>query len=377
MKTFRSAECGVRSAESGMRTAPEVLRFTSHALFPLTLREREKPAPRSDTPSAQSVHQRGRQFTLSPGERVGVRGKFASESQTAPKPALHIDKPPHSRSAFTMIEIAICLAVIGFALAAIVGVLPLGMNVQRENREETVIGQDASVFLDAIRHGERGLDDLTNYVVAITNSWAIYTGFKKPSFHTNIYTYTGSWFDGSSQPDYRPMTNGLGIVGLLSTPRFVPFGSTNSLFFRSNYIVASVRSMSGDASEKFPQNNPDVQALAFSYRLITELAPYGAPYGTNYYDLSWIDPSRFPTNSVQYTNTLNYGNIVRVMRTNLYDLRLIFRYPQLPNGNVGSGRLVFRTSTSGHLLETNLFGFPSDPPHLLYFFEPRNYVKAQ
>src|SRR2546427_10880407 len=87
--------------------------------------------------------------------------------------------------AFTMIEIAICLAVIGFALAAIVGVLPLGMNVQRENREETIINHDASIFLDAIRHGELGLDDLTNYVVSITNSWALYTGTKKPSFHTN------------------------------------------------------------------------------------------------------------------------------------------------------------------------------------------------
>src|SRR5947207_7764407 len=40
------------------------------------------------------------------------------------------------RSAFTMIEIAISLAVIGFALVAIIGILPTGMNVQKENREE-------------------------------------------------------------------------------------------------------------------------------------------------------------------------------------------------------------------------------------------------
>src|SRR5438034_11613772 len=144
MKTKRSAECGVRSAESGSRS-------TLHA------------------------------------------------------PTLHA--PRSTSSAFTMIEIAICLAVIGFALVAIIGVLPLGMNVQRENREETVVNQDASVFLNAIRNGELGIDDLTNYVVGITNSWAVYTGAKKPSFHTNIYTYTGSWFDGASQPGYR-LTNG-------------------------------------------------------------------------------------------------------------------------------------------------------------------------
>ena len=52
-----------------------------------------------------------------------------------------------------MVEIAICLAVIGFALVAIIGVLPMGMNTQRDNREETIINQDATVFIEAIRNG--------------------------------------------------------------------------------------------------------------------------------------------------------------------------------------------------------------------------------
>ncbi len=73
-----------------------------------------------------------------------------------------------------MIEIAMCLAIIGFALVAIIGVLPLGMNTQRDNREETIINQDATVLLEAIRNGARGLDDLTNYVYAITNYWTLY-----------------------------------------------------------------------------------------------------------------------------------------------------------------------------------------------------------
>ena len=68
-----------------------------------------------------------------------------------------------------MVEIAICLAIIGIALVAIIGVLPIGINVQRDNREETFINQDATVFIEAIRNGARGLDDLTNYVYAITN----------------------------------------------------------------------------------------------------------------------------------------------------------------------------------------------------------------
>ena len=47
-----------------------------------------------------------------------------------------------------MVEIAICLAVIGIALVSIIGVLPIGMNTQRDNREETIINQDATVFME-------------------------------------------------------------------------------------------------------------------------------------------------------------------------------------------------------------------------------------
>src|SRR6266851_901121 len=88
---------------------------------------------------------------------------------TAPR---SLGKP--SEVAFTMIEIAISLAVIGFALVAIIGILPTGMNVQKDNREETIIGHDASIFMNAIRNGEHGVDDLVNYVVAITNTVTLY-----------------------------------------------------------------------------------------------------------------------------------------------------------------------------------------------------------
>src|SRR6185369_11296057 len=74
-------------------------------------------------------------------------------------------------AAFTLIEIAISLAIIAFALVAIIGVLPIGLNVQRDNREETIINHDATMIMDAMRSGARGFDDLTNYVIAITNYW--------------------------------------------------------------------------------------------------------------------------------------------------------------------------------------------------------------
>src|ERR1700722_6736544 len=105
-------------------------------------------------------------------------------------------RPQHFRakqSAFTMVEIAISLAVIGVALVAIIGVLPLGMNVQRDNREGTVINQDATVFMDAISKGARGLDDLTNYVYAITNYQTPYNNNGVPQTTVVLgYNYLGS-----------------------------------------------------------------------------------------------------------------------------------------------------------------------------------------
>ena len=69
-----------------------------------------------------------------------------------------------------MIEIAIAVGVIGFALVAVIGILPQGMNVQKDNREDTIISQDAPYFLNAIRNGERRTNNniLVNYLESIT-----------------------------------------------------------------------------------------------------------------------------------------------------------------------------------------------------------------
>src|SRR5688572_23924595 len=81
--------------------------------------------------------------------------------------------PNHSRSgrherAFTMVEIALSLAVVAFALVAIIGILPTGMTVQKDNREDTLINQEGRFWIETLKSGSRGLHDLTNYVEHIT-----------------------------------------------------------------------------------------------------------------------------------------------------------------------------------------------------------------
>jgi prepilin-type N-terminal cleavage/methylation domain-containing protein len=130
--------------------------------------------------------------------------------------------------AFTLVEVAISLAIIGIALVAIIGVLPFGMNAQRDNRERTVINQDATIFMEAIRNGARGADDLTNYVYQI---------------------------DVAGGNSINPPFSGAQIIGYLTKP-----GVTNH---------AWVYSISGPAVEKPPQNNQMIQA-SFSYKIACE-----------------------------------------------------------------------------------------------------------
>ena len=147
--------------------------------------------------------------------------------------------------AFTMVEIAIAIGVIGFALVAIIGILPTGMNVQKDNREDTLISQDAPYFLDAIRTGApvtnnllnpfapsaQGLDFLTNYVQLI-----------QFTYYSN-YSVVGT----SNYPNTAfPNLSGAEIVGLLSTPQV----NYNLPGFASNYfdVTAYVRALSGPAT---------------------------------------------------------------------------------------------------------------------------------
>jgi type II secretory pathway pseudopilin PulG len=283
-------------------------------------------------------------------------------------------------SAFTMIEIAISLAVIGFALVAIIGILPTGLNVQRDNREQTIINQDLTVFMDAIRNGSMGLDDLTNYVTAITNYTTLFQDDPKGGGTVEWgYTYTNSTINRTPSPTQYPILNGTRIVGLLSTPKYVviPSSSKNgAIWFRSNYIVGFVRAISGAASEKAPQTNASVRELAFNYRLVAEMSDYG----TNYYHPLWTnfnDQTLYGTtpNIAEITARSNRWLMVNNIQTNadFHDLRLTFRWPLLANGGAGNGRQVFRALVSGQLRATNEATFPNDLFYTTYFIGSRNY----
>lgn len=257
----------------------------------------------------------------------------------------------YDQRGFTMVEIAIALAVIGFALVAIIGVLPIGMEAQKDNREETIINQDAVYLMDAIRSGARGADDLTNYIYEIRRYVQDYDAQTNPvgGQVTYAYTYATSTRNGTTMSPPLPITNGFNIIGLLTTPKYDPAGA--GIPFTSNHVVAYVRSLSGPASERFPQRDTNIQDLAFSYRFISEIAPVSLPT---------------PNPGAPFTNT----PYARNLRANLNEVRLLFRWPLFPNGNTGNGRQVYRLQAAGQLSRQPTNG------HTLFFFEPTTFQNA-
>ena len=271
---------------------------------------------------------------------------------------------------FTMIEIAISLGIIAFALVAIIGILPFAMDVQRENREETTINQETGVLLNAIRNGEQGLDDLTNYVVAITNTQTWYSLDAKPVTAVYGYTYWTSPL---------PINNGFRIVGLLSTPKYYPVYNNKQppelMGFYSNHVVATVRAMSGSASDMAPQNNASVEEMAFSYRVTSEVMAYGSgnplvPYSSAWF-WEWTNYTAFP----DWAWRSNYFRYAENLQADLNEVRLVFRWPAFRNGSVGKGRQVVRAVTAGPIVPFP--NPPTDPAYTLYFVQPKTFARAQ
>ena len=207
---------------------------------------------------------------------------------------------PLRQSGFTMIEIAIALGVIGFALVAIMGILPLGLNVQRDNRFETIINQDATYWLEAIRDGAQHAsidqDDLPNYVKRIKL-------YISQGANTTDVTYV---FGNAGLAGYQ-FNSTSNIISLLTNPYF-----GNNIAYLAE---ADIHAISGSVGEK----GSDV---AFTYRMEVSL--------------SQSDSINTPT---------------------LWDLSLTMRWPVVNGGRPPSARkpLRYRTMISRNVT-TNVAG---------------------
>jgi hypothetical protein len=237
-----------------------------------------------------------------------------------------------------MVEIALCIAIVAFAMVAIVGVLPTGMTVQKDNREDTVINQEGQYWLEILKGGNRGVTDLTNYVEQITISNRV-RRLDFPNIRGNPIS-----------------TNADIIVGLLSKPKFesVPSPGGGKNLMVTNKITARVKALTGLASEKGPLTNE----FSFRYELQVENVEVTTVPQNVIDDLhvawlkldAWLRDSTKPRpTDAEVVNAREYTRVTHLL-VNQQQIRLIMRWPLYERGTnwvPGLNRKTFQATIAG------------------------------
>jgi len=233
---------------------------------------------------------------------------------------LNIASARRSARGFTMVEIAIALGVIGFALVAIIGILPMGLEVQRDNRSETIINQDATLWLEAIRSGAVGMDDLANHVDKI---WLIEPN-SSGGYGTNEWNLQGM----GSAPTYQTGSN---IIGLLTWTAAAP----------GRIAVAKVTAFSGSAAEK--ELDPTKREMSFSYLMRVVIDARRDPDGD-------VDDTALPFDSVTGIKMEPIQHFGYPDATSLSEIRLTFSYPFIGENKTPPRSQNYRASVARHLI---------------------------
>jgi type II secretory pathway pseudopilin PulG len=243
--------------------------------------------------------------------------------------------------AFTMVEVALCLAIVAFAMVAIIGVLPAGLNVQRDNREDTIINQDATMLMDCIRGGA------TDLQILVTNIELI-------EFTTRTYNPSGQLLNSStvyySNNPPAAVLSPAQVMGYLTQPKRYPrrFNDPNEYEVRFKF-----RSFSGPLSERGTSRT--AKDFAFTYFVTPEITPF-ATYDRGEETFFPLPGTSSATNMTpQDIAHSNYWAHARHRENNLFEVRLAFEWPvyQAPGnamGRSGNGRQSFRSMITGNLI---------------------------
>ena len=219
--------------------------------------------------------------------------------------------PTHAKRrehGFTMIEVALSLAIVAFALVAIMGVMPAGLNVQRENREETIIAQDAEYLMEAIRMGVLATNlDVLRSNITLLESTAIVNGA------TNLPSLTWTHTPSGSPPSIGQ------ILVHLSRPALYTVNHTSGTIMASQ-VRLRFKGFSGNMASLAASTNLD---NSFQYEVTPRIERINLNVATTDYSRRTF------------------------MTNNLYSVTLEFRWPVLPTGNLGLGNKSFQTQVRG------------------------------
>ncbi len=237
-----------------------------------------------------------------------------------------------------MVEIAIALGVIGFALVAIIGILPAGLEVQRDNRSETILNQDATFWLEALRSGAVELNDLANYVENISLIE------RNPADGSIITSNRWNLLGRGPAPNYR---TGSEIIGLLTWAASAP----------DREARAQVTAFSGSAAEK--ELDPNKREMAFSYLMRVVIDPKRDPRNLDDTDRDLADTA-LPFVSIVGEPVPQIEHFGYPEGTSLAEIRLTFSYPFIGENKTPPRLQTFRASVARQVV--------NDPTNSVFFY---------
>jgi uncharacterized protein (TIGR02598 family) len=264
--------------------------------------------------------------------------------------------------AFTLVEIVLSLAIVAIALVAIIGVLPIGLNVQTDNQEESIISAEAAIWMEAFRNGAQGMeylvqDDADGNDFYIDEVKVVEVTRVRNASDPLATAYPDDAVSARRTNFFNNFTSASNLIGVLSRPKYpqnyasLPGGTA----YQSWNTYVDTRALNGNMADL----SADMD-FAFKYRLTPELVP-----------VQGLQPFHLAT-----TNS----NLL-IIQTNLFELRLNFQWPLVVGAGGGyreqtrfAKSLSFRTIISGQqVVVTNQEINELPLGTLLYFMEPRRY----
>lgn len=242
-----------------------------------------------------------------------------------------------ARSGFTMVELALCIAIVAIAMVALIGILPTGLTVQQQSREEVLMAKEAQYWFDVIRNGSTSLNTLTNYVESIQ----LVRRFEGGSTFTNDAGYYSGIYDPAFEfkgPPSGPahFANGLWdatrIIGLVSRPKYetLPDGPKRFVTVTNQAVYVYMRPASGPVTER----------------------PY---LGTG--DLM-VTNGVLKDQSFRYRATIEVSTVYSRAAENLSDIRITMQWPVINLPLIENGFLKRRIGPNTRTYRAQVAGTP-------------------
>lgn len=254
----------------------------------------------------------------------------------------HIRKHGRKQSGFTMVEIAIALGVIGFALVAIIGILPTGLEVQRDNRSETIINQDANFWMEALRSGAVDANELPGLV-----EWVELIDRSFDPAVTN--RHWNQFHPDAVPPTFTTFSN---IIGLLTWSAIGP----------DREVLARITAVSGAAGEKEMNQVERAKGIGFAYLLRVVIEPRRDvdAVNTNYVAIPFVAVEKAvgdPAAAVAADEVDKIQHFGYPDSTSLMEMRLAFLYPATQEGKPPPRAQNFRVAVNRRVVTNDA---PSD-----------------